>query len=149
MSNTVKKLNRELCNCTNLTSINIENIQEIHDGSFYNCQKLENVIFNHKLKKIPNNCFQYCHSISSINMENINIEIIEQSSFDNCKNLTNLKLGNKTNINELELPLSTIEIEPYAFANNNNLKTIVIYNSSIKIGSKAFANYPNLNNVII
>lgn len=100
------------------------NIVEIPAGMFHNCEKLANVVLHDKVSKISGDktnkgAFQQCKSLKSIvlpeslndiqnyafsesGLETItlpdNVRIVNPDVFLNCKSLSQVNLGNKTEI---------------------------------------------------
>lgn len=96
-----------------LRSITIsKNIEEINLWSFYNCTKLEKVIFESSETKIAEKAFRNCRSLKSINLP-ANLETIEADSFLGCYSLT-----------DIEIPKSVKTIGYDAFEDCKALKNV-------------------------
>lgn len=60
-----------------------EYLQTIEENCFKDCSKLKNVILQTKTNRILKNAFKNCTSLSSINIESIIFNTIEDSAFEN------------------------------------------------------------------
>lgn len=79
--------------CTNLTSVTLpENLTEIKDGTFENCTKLTTINIPASVTKVGSHVFSDS-GVVSLDLSHV-LEIGE-FTFDNCKNLKNLKLNSK------------------------------------------------------
>ncbi len=101
--------------CTSLKKVTLSNkMTKIYPGTFYNCSRLETITLPNNIKEIYTEGFYGCSSLKKINLENItdlypdafngtalkeinlkSIKIIDMRAFINCKNLMNIKFGNK------------------------------------------------------
>ena len=93
---------------TSITDIKIgENIREIEDTAFYNCDELSSVTWNCKCDVIPAYCFSECPKLTNFDFSNIkkigryafwrsglqevcfpkSIEILEEGTFSECSGL--------------------------------------------------------------
>ena len=141
-------------NLSNLVSINLDNIEVIHDYAFKNCSKLQVCNLN-KVKVIGKESFANNNASIMILLPNIEeigaqafinnsfievalsdkLTIIRNETFKNCS-----KLNNVTGLKKVE------EIGAQAFM-NSSIKEISLYNKIRVINSEAFANCKNLSKV--
>lgn len=112
-----------------------ENTKTIGKYAFYNCQKLQNIIFNDTLSTVDEYAFQYCNSLESVSFPN-SLKTIGRYAFYNCSKITSVKFPDL---------LTTIGSNAF---NGCSLTSAIFGNSLQTIGSQAFANN-KLKNVII
>lgn len=129
-----------------LTSITFPNsLESIGSKAFSKCTALNKVIFGNSVRDLGEYAFQYCTGLESVSigksLENVG------NAFYGCsliKKLTYLEGCEKTistfftNVIELSLPNSLIEISDESFKRFENLKTIKIPNSVTRIGHNSF-----------
>ncbi len=107
--------------CSNLTNIEIsDNVTSI-EGTFYNCNKLESVIFgeNSKLTSIGNRAFLYCSVLTNIDIPK-SVTSIGEWAFLGC-----------TNLASINIPESVNQIDSKAFAQCTNLSRVKCYATSV------------------
>lgn len=113
--------------CSQLSSVNLGNIQNIGAFAFSNCKKLSTPNFPTSIKSIDPFCFQDCDSIKEINLD-CNVETIHKYAFAGCKSLKSVKITGLVRT-----------IEGYAFYFCNKLSSIVIGEGIESIGENAFS----------
>lgn len=148
---------------SNIQIINIpDSVQEIGDASFSACTRMKSFFISgtaSQLKKIGNDAFSRCSSLTIFNLPN-SVREIGNSAFYSCymmkefnvdRNMSQLKkIGNNTfelcmGIPIFNLPHSVQEVGTKSFAQCNRLKKFIIDidNSKLKnIGSNAFNETP-------
>lgn len=130
------------------------NIEEIGDGTFFNCTGLTNITLAN-VKRIGVLAFGNCTELTEITIPD-NVEEIGRSAFEDCTGLTNVIIGNKINriedsvfegcigLEEITIPESVEEIGDGAFRNCTGLTNIAFWNKIKRIGVWAFENCTNL-----
>ena len=68
-------------NCSNLSTIDLENIITIKESAFFNCSNLENVILSN-VKEIKSSAFSNCQKFKSLYLDGT--ENLDARSFYNC-----------------------------------------------------------------
>ena len=130
--------------CTNLNLIVIpKNVCEIGEYAFFNCNKLQNVIFEgEQINKIENNVFDRCVSLEEITIPN-SVTHICNDAFVFCKMMSQIIFSNKLeyigkcafqncDIIKVKLPNTLNYIDQSAFAQNDKLTSIDMENTSIE-----------------
>lgn len=103
------------------------NVKEIGKTSFYQCRKLETVIFKcNNLEKIGISAFSGCSRLESITLPD-SLKVINEYTFENCKKL-----------NRVKFPKGLERINEKAFAGCKSLTTIEIPSTIKYIGIGAF-----------
>ncbi len=122
---------------TKLKTVDLSNTQitSLPNGSFYNCQKLNDVKLPIALTDIGE-CAFYQSTIASITFPS-SLQKIDAWAFQ-CTQLTNVVIPTKTG-----------HIGDGAFSDNANLKTVVVNGLECYLAVSAFANCPNLTDVYI
>lgn len=134
ISNSVEEVgNFAFANCESLTSIYFpSNITSLGFHAFNGCVKLDNIEFGGTIPTvIQPYMFDGCGIKSADFLNNGNIYIISDYSFNNCYRLS-----------EVTLPNMLMYIGNYAFQYCNKLNNITVPNDVTYIGTKAF-NYCN------
>lgn len=126
--------------CTDLLSIDLSKtigntgIRKIADFAFYGCSKLETVEFGKFLESIGSRAFFGCVKLSGATMPE-NLKTIGDYAFYNCSSMTNLDLGNVT------------EVGVYAFGKNTSLTSVTIPQTLKVINNNVFYNCSGLKNL--
>lgn len=124
------------------SSINGKTVTEIGDYAFsnYNYEVgLLEVYIPNTITKIGKNAFLNCDFIETISFqENSNLEIVDYGAFQNCTNLLNISLPN-----------SVIEIKELAFSNCVSLHSFDLPYSLVDIYSNSFYNCESLESLYV
>lgn len=130
----------DLLRTTPITTVHIQDGCQNYGGhSFYQCTSLTTVVMSilrndEKKTEIGNSAFTGCTSLSSINIEQTNVETIRDYAFQNCTSL---------NINTL--PSTVTSIPQYAFSGCSSITTFTLKSGVTSIGNYAFYNCSSLN----
>lgn len=141
--------------CTQLCEADMDSLQIIGEKAFYGCEVLSIIKFN-QCRKIGQYAFGNCSGITNINLPAFNIE---KFAFSNCVNLKSVDLPQIITINENAFDncneLSTIKlglyvgaISPTAFNNCDNISKISILNPIPPQFNGNFSNNTYLNGVL-
>ena len=146
----------------NKKDIVFKNLKTMGDYVFENNQNINSVDFSKtNIKKIPNNTFKDCKSLTNVKLNN-KIEEIGSGAFENCASLENLDLSKIKKIDRFafrncdkftEINLANIEeLEEFAFAECSSLKNVNLSSKLKKINRYTFAECTsleeiNLNNI--
>ncbi len=134
--------------CTNLQSINLENVKQIASSAFYYCKALATVTLSEELTEIGSYAF-YESGITSITIP-AKMEHIGECAFEYSRQLKTAVFQNSpteipaylfkgcTALEDVVIPSSVTHIKEYAFY-ETNLSSIEIPASVAKIESSAFA----------
>lgn len=122
---------------TNLKTVDLSNTQitSLPNGSFYNCQQLNDVKLPIALTDIGERAF-YQSTIASITFPS-SLQKIDAWAFQH------------TQLTNVVIPTKTGHIGDGAFSDNANLKTVVVNGLECYLAVYAFANCPNLTDVYI
>lgn len=122
---------------TNLKKVDLSNTQitRLPNGSFYNCQQLNDVKLPIALTDIGERAF-YQSTITSITFPS-SLQKIDAWAFQH------------TQLTNVVIPTKTGHIGDGAFSDNANLKTVVVNGLECYLAVYAFANCPNLTDVYI
>lgn len=122
---------------TKLETVDLSNtqIKKLPNGSFYNCEKLNDVKLPIELTDIGERAF-YKSAIASITFPS-SLQKIDAWAFQN------------TQLTNVVIPTSTRHIGDGAFDSNNNLNTVFINGRECYLAVDAFANCGNLKDVYI
>ncbi|MBR3569836.1 MAG: leucine-rich repeat protein [Oscillibacter sp.] len=124
--------------CQNLTKVRIGYIvTEISDYAFSFCDRLMDVCIPESVTKIGKRAFWNCISLTNVHIPN-SVTIIDGRAFAGCEMLTNVRISD-----------SVTEIGEYAFAGCHSLTDVCIPHSVIKIRKGVFATCKSLTNVRI
>ncbi len=170
--------------CTSLASFDFSNIKKIGYGAFDGCSLFESVIFDedavctfggsvfsdckalkevklpNNVTEIPDNMFQYCTALETL--ETGNITKVGSFAFEDCENLKNLSFATKNNITYIEeyafnncylltefsAPKATT-LEIGVFENCYSLRKMTLGNSLRHIADNAFLNCYSLEKVTL
>ena len=123
----------------------------IFTTTFQGCTALSTVTFNegNKVSGIGSSAFASCTSLTSIDIPAA-VSVIEQSVFNNCRNLKNVTMGDNvtsigitafynTALTSLNFPSALTTIGQSAFENSKLTGNIVLPNGMTAIGTQAFA----------
>lgn len=103
-----------------------KDVREIGSFAFSN-SRLSGIVFNHKIKKIGLGAFENCKNLTTIKIPG-NVKSIGRAAFWNCTNLKTVRM------------LDGVEkINPLAFNGCRNLKKIILPTSITSISSTAFS----------
>lgn len=123
--------------CTDLLSIDLSKtigktgIKTIDDYAFYGCSNLVTVKFGEYLESIGNRAFYGCAKLSEVVMPE-NVKTVGEYAFYNCSSVTNLSLGNVT------------DVGAYAFGKNTSLTSVIIPRTMKVINNNVFYNCSGL-----
>ena len=122
---------------TNLKTVDLSNtqIKKLPNGSFYNCQQLNDVKLPIELTDIGE-CAFYRSAIASITLPS-SLQKIDAWAFQN------------TQLTNVVIPTKTGHIGDGAFSDNANLKTVVVNGLECYWAVSAFAKCPTLTDVYI
>ena len=112
-------------------------ITEIKNYTFCNCDNLTSVSMPNNVTSIGESAFAYCSNLESVIMPN-NVTSIGEYAFANCSNLESVIIPN-----------NVTSIGESAFAYCSNLESVIIPNNVTSIGESAFEYCSNLESVII
>ena len=108
-----------------------EGVERIGKYALYDSRRLTEVILPKSLKRIDSRAFYNCTSLTTINLENV--EIIGESAFGNCNSLKQINLSEN---------IQTIESR--AFGGCGSLISVILPDSLTELGSGAFINCEKL-----
>lgn len=148
---------------TNLKSITIpDSVEIIGSYAFYDCPKLENVIFSEGegkgLKSIYSNAFYRCRSLSSFDFPDT-LQYIGDDAFYECTNLSSFEFPDSLKtigayafyrciaITSLEFPASLETIGSYAFYSCGAITSLDFPASLQSVGAYAYAYCKNISEV--
>lgn len=145
----------KFANCTNLLSVNFQNVKTINDSAFYYCYKLASVSFPNAIY-IGDHAFYMCSSLTTVNFPEVTFIMI--SAFQHCEKLTTVSFPKTTMINNnafyacrslttVSFPAAT-SIGSYAFSLCNNLTT-ASFPAATSIGSSVFFMCYNLKSLYL
>ena len=104
-------------NCDNLTSVSMQNnVTSIGEFAFASCTNIAYVKIPDSVTSIGESAFKNCNNLESVKIPN-RVTHLNQSTFHNCSSLTTLTLGVEVNT-----------IERYTFVNCDNLTDITSLN---------------------
>lgn len=95
LPNLLRNLGEGSLSFTPIVSIDIpELIWKIPNSCFYNCHKLETVVFKGEITQIGGSAFFDCSALSSITLPET-VKIIGESAFNGCKSLTEFTIPDR------------------------------------------------------
>lgn len=141
--------------CSNLKSINLENITSIGSYAFSKCINLENITLSSSLEIIGESAFERCTSLSNIIL-NEGVKTIGEKAFSRTP-ITQLNIPNSvseikkgafsyTKISSIDLPLSISHLSDELYL-NCDFTSIIIPSHIESIGEKVFAHNLKLKNI--
>lgn len=135
--NTLNSIGEYAFESTELETVDLSNTQitSLPNGSFYNCQQLNDVKLPIALTDIGERAF-YQSTITSITFPS-SLQKIDAWAFQH------------TQLTNVVIPTKTGHIGDGAFSDNANLKTVVVNGLECYLAVYAFANCPNLTDVYI
>lgn len=135
--NTLNSIGEYAFESTKLETVDLSNTQitSLPNGSFYNCQQLNDVKLPIALTDIGERAF-YQSTITSITFPS-SLQKIDAWAFQH------------TQLTNVVIPTKTGHIGDGAFSDNANLKTVVVNGLECYLAVYAFANCPNLTDVYI
>ncbi len=125
--------------CLNLQGVvNLMSVRKIHDRGFYQCRNLK-LSFNQLpvLESIGVSAFENCQNITGIKLPE-SLITLSKASFKNCQNITNIHIPEK---------ITSIPTE--AFAQLSKLNQVTLSDSINQIDTKAFEGCINLRSIFI
>ena len=118
----------------NFKRISLSNLlQNVGEHAFFDCKNLNNLIFPDGVTQIPDHMCERCPSLQFVRL-GLNTKTIGKSAFKS------------TGLTEVEIPLSTEQVQAEAFADNENLRTVV-FGAGTHFAESAFNSSPELLNV--
>ncbi len=135
-----------------------DSVVEINNSAFYECKKLENVVFSKNLKVIKGIAFQSCISLSEIEIPD-GVVSLGGSVFYGCSKLEKVIIPNSVNdigmsafggcniLEEINLPSQLTSLSAGLFVGDRNLKSITIPQTVLTIMNDAFLGCSGLENV--
>lgn len=121
--------------------------REVGKSCFEKCAKLKKVKWNKQIKKIPNDCFYNCSSLTVVEgIEEVNemgIRVFCESGIEvfewpkDC-NVVSYACFDKSNLREITLPRSIEKIENFAFCNTPLKKVNLSHTLLTHIGKPCF-----------
>lgn len=135
--NTLNSIGEYAFESTKLETVDLSNTQitSLPNGSFYNCQQLNDVKLPIALTDIGERAF-YQSTIASITFPS-SLQKIDARAFQH------------TQLTNVVIPTKTGHIGDGAFSDNANLKTVVVNGLECYLAVSAFANCPTLTDVYI
>lgn len=144
-----------------LTRIDIpSSVKEIQESAFWLCESLQTVKLPDELHTLGDFAFASCDSLATIELP-INLSNIGKGAFNGCIKLNSPNIrdtlitrisndcfGACYNIQMLELPESTQQIETLAFRICYDLNTLIINSSDLMIEEYAFVGCDHLNRIV-
>ena len=138
--------NEAFNSCANLSTVNIEKVNDIGNGVFSGCTNLASVDIKAG-NNIGESAFRDCSSLITLSLDN-KIKSLGRSAFTNCSNLTQFVIPDSVTILNYDLlkgcsSLKSIRIHKgikeinKAFDGCTNLSTLIIEdrNTTLKLGS--------------
>lgn len=145
--------------CSALNTINTDNVLEYDSNVFGGCTSLNTITLNDLVKSLSMSMF-LDSGISTIELPE-NLEIINSSAFDGCKNLKSIvipdtvkTLGGSafkgcTALKSIEIPNKITTISSNTFENCTALNNVSWHDNITYIGGYAFKNCASLVNLVL
>lgn len=149
--------------CYNLTRVDLsraEKLATIGSKAFYDCDSLQEVVFNEGLKTIGSRAFYDCESLKTLAFP-ATLQGIESAAFQNCSGLVELTfpgalktIGNSAfaycaSITNVTFNEGLESIGAHAFEGPNKLTELAFPSTLKTIGGEAFAGCENLSGVAL
>ena len=122
--------------CYYINKINVNNVNEIGNASFYDCQAAS-FTFNEVLKEIGKETFFWCNFLEKVDISGVSV--IPEKAFEFCEQLQEVKLSSElnainseaflgcTSLVRLEIPKATTFISENCVSRCTALKEIVVH----------------------
>lgn len=124
--------------CSKLEEINMNsNVKVIGAKSFYGCNKLKSILIPDGVKSIADYVFYDCKSLTEVTIPD-SVTSIGMDAFENCEAIT-----------ALYIPESVESIGEYAFYNCNKLKEIRLPSKLTALQNSVFGNCKSLESIEI
>lgn len=134
--------------CTGLTEMDLNNVEELDNGAFFECHGLETVIMRKALKSFSALSFECCENLKKIYIyDNDNYTVENNVIFNKDKTTLVMYLPTIQSEN-YNIPNSVKEISFYAFFNAKHLKSINVSEGVTTIERYAFSG-TSLENIIL
>lgn len=136
--------------CSQLTTVNLDNIPTIEDYAFSNCVSYSPKTLPDNITTLDRRCFEGCTGLTQLSMNNVKTIAgtdTNSQAFYNCTGLKAVWIGSKvtsstfgryafqgcTNLTKMYINLTRTQVEkfsgyPYGFMNDVNKKGIIICN---------------------
>lgn len=124
---------------TSLTTVNVPNLTSIGYDAFTGCTNLQTFVGLANLTTLPNNLFNNCSKLSSIDVDFSNITNIGSNVFSNCDSLV---------INTLSIP-NLIELGQFAFAYGTQVSSVANLGAITILNAQVFRECNTLTSVVI
>lgn len=156
--------------CISLESVELSNVQWIHDGAFSGCTSLASVIIPDKVEGIVSSAFSRCSSLESVSISS-SVTSIREKVFSECYNLNSIIVDPANNVydsrdncnaiietssntliagsNTTKIPESVTAIGSSAFYGYKLLEAIELPENINSIGDRAFAQCGSLSSLAI
>ena len=115
-----------------------ENLKEIEDSAFYNCNSMQKVVLPSSLTSIGSYAFYGCSSLQSVTIPD-SVTSIGGYAFCHCSGLQSVTFGDNSKLTSIGY---------YAFEDCSGLTSVTIGSGVTKIGSSAFEGCSKLASVI-
>lgn len=142
LSDALKSMNASSFNGSKITEITIpSSLVVVPDYAFYNCQYLTTVNLPKTITSFSMACFGNCPLLTTINVDSENKYIKELDGILYNEDFTKLLFVNKTSdVSEIVLPATLIEVPQGSFTSDTRVKVITIPGSITTYGYRAFYN---------
>ena len=124
--------------CNVKTVIIPESVTAIGLYAFKDCKELINITIPNKLNKLLDGAFQNCVKLENIDLSQTSLSALGRESFSGCSNLK-----------EIKLPDSLLEIEKKAFYDCSSLLEMCLPPDIVKVEENAIANCTSLKTITI
>lgn len=136
-----------------------DNITEVRERSFWNCDKLTKFDFGKGVVKVGKEAFYSCSKLESVVFHDAATEL-DSMIFWECKNLTSVKLSSKIDylpfgifagcykMTEFKIPSNIVKLEQCALQ-STGIEELVIPKTVQIIGKQVIQNSPNLKKLTV